>query len=567
MKRIRKISLLALVVSNTAVALGLTMLLHTWVPSITEAGPERFTLLFIMTSALVALITVISIAYAKITDPKVASAMSAAFDEAIGLRDQALSEHTIVSVAHTDGRIKEINQNFVKTFGYEFAEIVGQLPDILYDEDDENAKFYDIWAIVSKGGYWQGEQRLKAKNGNTVIVQTTIIPRFDKAGVHVDSISVRTDLTKARAEAASDGRNAVIEGLPDGVIVYDPDTFEIIYANKNCRKRLGWAQGDLEGKKMSDTFIKFDQGLFERYLAPLLNGEAKEVTIEVMHDQGPVEILTHYDTGPHGKPSLISVIRDITERKQAESLKLNSVSMVSHELRTPLTSIKGALRLIESGAVGELSPDISRMISVAHRNSDRLLEIVNDILALEKIDSGEMSFVNKQMDLRDLLQEAAEANAGYGEQFGVEYAVAAMDAPALVRADQSRLMQVMSNLMSNAAKFSPAGAKVDLYIEDRADAWRVCVADHGPGIPESAHKTLFDSFFQVEGTSEHSRPGTRLGLTISKKIIQRHGGTIAFDTQLGKGTIFYFELTKLDAGEADMLIEADGLEARDAAVA
>ncbi|RMA41238.1 PAS domain-containing sensor histidine kinase [Rhodophyticola porphyridii] len=567
MKRIRKISLMALVVSNTAVALGLTVLLHNWVPSITEAGPERFTLLFMVTSALVALITVISIAYAKITDPKVASAMSAAFDEAIGLRDQALSEHTIVSVASRDGRIKEVNQNFVKAFGYEIDEIVGQSPAILYGDNEDEPTYSDVWAIVSEAGYWQGEQHLKAKNGNIVIVQTTIIPRFDKSGVHVDSISIRTDLTKARAEAASDGRNAVIEGLPDGVIVYDPDSFEIIYANKNCRKRLGWQQGDLDGKKMSDTFTKFDHDLFERYLAPLLNGEEKEVTIEVMHDQGPVEILTHFDTGPHGKPSLISVIRDITERKQAESLKLNSVSMVSHELRTPLTSIKGALRLIESGAVGELSPDIRRMISVAHRNSDRLLEIVNDILALEKIDSGEMSFVNKQMDLRDLLQEAAEANAGYGEQFGVQYAVAAMDKPALVCGDQSRLMQVMSNLMSNAAKFSPPGADVDLYIEDRSDAWRVCVADHGPGIPESAHKTLFDSFFQVEGTSEHSRPGTGLGLTISKKIVQRHGGTIAFDTRLGKGTTFYFELTKLDAGEAGMLIEAEAVDARNTAVA
>ncbi|QBY01790.1 PAS domain-containing sensor histidine kinase [Rhodophyticola sp. CCM32] len=556
MKRIRKISLFALVLSNTAISLGLTMLFHTWLPALTEAGPERFILLFLLTSALVALITTVSIAYAKsvemteTSDPN----LYGAFEEAIDLRENALNEHTIVSMSHADGRFKEVNENFINAFGYEPDEILGQQPSILYSDDaDDHNSFDDVWEVVSQAKTWNGEQRLIAKDGRIITVQTTIIPRFDTAGVYIGSIAIRTDQTRARAEAAVEGRNAVIEGLPDGVIVYDPHTFKIIYVNRNGRTRLGWSSEDVEGRTMAETFDKFDNSLFQRYLAPLLNGEAKEVKIEVMHDAGPVEILTHFDTGPEGKPTLISVVRDIAERKQADQLKLNSVSMVSHELRTPLTSIKGALRLIESGALGELRPDILRMISVAHRNSDRLLAIVNDILALEKIDSGEMDFERETLDLRDLLHEAAESNAGYGEECGVQFVVGQMETPALVAADMPRLMQVMSNLMSNAAKFSPAGADVRLDIEDRAEAWRVCVADQGPGIPEAAHKTLFDSFFQVENTEEHSRPGTGLGLTISKKIIQRHGGTIAFETELGVGTVFYFELAKerADAAEAE----------------
>ena len=552
MKRIRKISLFALVLSNTAISLGLTMLFYSWVPAITASGSERFMLLFVVTSALVALITVVSIAYAKSTDPDYNWAFSGAYDEAIDLREQALNKHTIVSVAHADGRIKEINENFEKTFGYDAREVIGKLPSMLYGEFKDEASFREVFEVVSKGGAWQGEQCLITKDRRIVRVHTTIIPRFDKSGTHTDSISIRTDLTHARAEAASEGRNAVIEGLPDGVIVYDPETFEIIYVNKNGRKRLGWSTGEIEGKHMFDTFTKFDKGLFERYLAPLLNGDAKEVTIEVVHDQGPIEILTHIDAGPDGKPTLISVVRDITERKQSERLKLNSVSMVSHELRTPLTSIKGALRLIESGALGELGPEIARMISVAHRNSDRLLEIVNDILVLEKLDSGEMDFSQSTLDLRDLLREAAEANAGYGEECQVHFVVNDWGSAAEVHGDSARLMQVMSNLMSNAAKFSPAGADVKLYIQDCAGAWRVCVEDHGPGIPESAHKTLFDSFFQVEDVQEQSRPGTGLGLTISKKIIQRHGGRIAFETELGKGSVFYFELAKHSASQEDI---------------
>jgi signal transduction histidine kinase len=109
-------------------------------------------------------------------------------------------------------------------------------------------------------------------------------------------------------------------------------------------------------------------------------------------------------------------------------------------------------------------------------------------------------------------------------------------------------MQVLSNLMSNAAKFSPAGSTIALRVEDRGDIWRVCVQDSGPGIPEEARKTLFDSFTQVSGIDSKSHPGTGLGLAICREILARHGGHIAFETEIGKGSTFYFELEKEAAG-------------------
>ncbi len=543
MRQIKPLSLFALVLSNTTMALALTTLFYLWIPSMEGASFGRFLLLFALTSGLVAVITVMSIAYARSIDPKYARFMGI-WQEAIDLREQALSEHTIVSVAGPDGRITEVNQKFVDTFEFEPGEAIGQCPAVLYDNQHDNPAYREISEIVSNGGHWEGEQRLVSKSGRQIIVQTTIIPRFDKAGRHVDSVSIRTDLTRAREEGAQMGRNAVIERLPDGVIVYDPETFDIIYINKNGRKRLGWSNEEYSGRNMTDTFKVFDLDLFRRHLAPILTGEEKEVTIEVLHDTGPVEILTHMDEGADGRPNLISVVRDISERKEAERLKLSSVSTVSHELRTPLTSIKGALRLIESGVLGQLPAEIEKMVSVAHRNSDRLLDLVNDILSLQKLESGEMAFNLDTVNLGDLLDEAAEANAGYGEEFKVSFDVTKPDLPAYVSADATRLMQVLSNLMSNASKFSPPGGSVQLYVEDHGAAWRVCVKDDGPGIPVAARKTIFDSFFQVEDTAEHSRPGTGLGLTISKKIIQRHNGKISFDTELGKGTTFYFDLKK-----------------------
>jgi signal transduction histidine kinase len=241
------------------------------------------------------------------------------------------------------------------------------------------------------------------------------------------------------------------------------------------------------------------------------------------------------------------VVRDISERRRAEEAKLNSVSTVSHELRTPLTSIKGALRLLESGVVGELTPEIARVVGVASRNSERLLAIVNDILVLQKLASGEMPFTRRAIDLRDLLLEAVEANAAFAEDCEVRFVLRPAPQPALVSADPDRLMQVMTNLMSNAAKFSPAGSHVELFIEDRGDAWRVAVRDEGPGIPEAARATLFDSFTQVAGVRSAKHPGTGLGLTICRKIVQMHGGVIAFDTEVGKGTTFHFEIEKAAA--------------------
>ncbi len=543
MRQIKALSLFTLVLSNTAMALGLTMLFYLWVPSMADASVGRFLTLFALTSALVAVITVISIAYAHTLDPKTAKSVKV-WQEAIDLREQALNEHTIVSVSDAEGRITEVNPKFVETFEYDPEEIIGKTPEFLYASRHTDGDQDPATETASVGGHWYGEERMISKSGRPIIVQTSVIPRFDKAGRHLDSVTIRTDMTRAHEEGAQLGRNAVIERLPDGVIVYEPETFEIIYINKNGRKRLGWSYTEIEGKNMTDTFKVFDHALFKKHLAPILNGEEKEVTIEVFHDTGPVEILTHMDTGADGRPNLISVVRDISERKEAERLKLSSVSTVSHELRTPLTSIKGALRLIESGALGQLPPEIERMVSVAHRNSDRLLDLVNDILSLQKLESGEMTFNVDVINLVDLLQEAGEANAGYGEQFDVSFSVIRPLRPAFVSADATRLMQVMSNLMSNAAKFSPAGGTVQMYIEDRPGSWRVCVKDDGPGIPLAARKTIFDSFFQVENTEEHSRPGTGLGLTISKKIIQRHGGKISFHTELGKGTTFYFDLKK-----------------------
>ncbi|WP_439523307.1 PAS domain-containing sensor histidine kinase [Marivita sp.] len=463
---------------------------------------------------------------------------------AITLHERALEEHTIVSLTDRNGNISAINQKFTDTFGYESHEIIGKTPRILYGSDVDQKAYDNILMTIMDGKVWSGCQRLRDKFGKNVIVQTTIFPKLDEYGNINHLVSIRTDVSAVLADSEEQGRKAVLEALPDGVFIYDPDTFKLSYANKTFRLRTGWTDDDLHAKSIMSLFGESDLHLFKRYIDPLLKGEVPIVVFEFEHQTGPVEVLTHLVEDVDGKRNLVSVVRDISERKQAEQLKLSSVSTVSHELRTPLTSIKGALRLLESGVMGELSPDVSRLIGVAHRNSERLLAIVNDILTLEKLQSGDLGISTQDVDLRDILNEAAEANAPYANECKVAFVVETPNEAALAKADPDRLIQVMSNLMSNAAKLSPEGADVTLRLIDRGDTWRICIEDRGPGIPEDARDTLFDSFIQVENRQSKAFPSTGLGLTICREIVQRHGGWIAFDTEVGQGTTFYFELEK-----------------------
>lgn len=239
--------------------------------------------------------------------------------------------------------------------------------------------------------------------------------------------------------------------------------------------------------------------------------------------------------------------RDITERTRIERLKDEFVSMVSHELRTPLTSIRGSLGLILGGVAGEL-PDQARMLlDIAYKNSERLITLINDILDVEKIESGRIDFNLQALELTPLLTQAIATHQTYGEQFQVQF-VLTEAVPCQVKADPDRLMQVLANLLSNAAKFSPAGSTVEVsaqYLTIDPPWVRVAVRDHGPGIPPEFMSRIFQKFAQADSSNTRQKGGTGLGLSISKAIVERLGGRIGFETAPNEGTTFYFDLPLL----------------------
>ncbi len=231
----------------------------------------------------------------------------------------------------------------------------------------------------------------------------------------------------------------------------------------------------------------------------------------------------------------------------AYKVKSEFVSTVSHELRTPLTSIKGSLELLESGALGTVPSTMQPIISIAAKNSRRLANLINDILDLQKMESGEANYSFAPLNVHDLLQDAVDATLGYADTLGIRLEA---DLPEMrdvyISGDESRLMQVMANIISNAIKFSNENGLVTVSFRLHGDKVRISVRDNGIGIPENARHKVFGQFSQIDSSDQRSVGGTGLGMNISKRIVERLGGVIDYTSELGKGTTFFIEFDELE---------------------
>src|SRR5687767_3661772 len=232
---------------------------------------------------------------------------------------------------------------------------------------------------------------------------------------------------------------------------------------------------------------------------------------------------------------------DILQLREYEQLKSDFVSTVSHELRTPLTSMRGALGLVLSGAAGPLSAQGQELLRIANQNTERLIRLINDILDVEKIESGSITVRRDRCDLRSAVETTIAGVHGYAMEHRVRVTLRATQTTEVI-GDQDRLIQVFTNLLSNAIKFSPAGGEVIVTIEVEGDVARVSVRDQGPGIPAEFQARIFGKFQQAESSSSRRHGGTGLGLAIARAIVERHEGHLRFETAPGAGTTFIVEL-------------------------
>jgi PAS domain S-box-containing protein len=239
----------------------------------------------------------------------------------------------------------------------------------------------------------------------------------------------------------------------------------------------------------------------------------------------------------HGRPagSVLS-FRDISQRQAKERQKNEFISTVSHELRTPLTSIRGALGLLSSGVLGPVNAKASKLLHIALNNSDRLVRLINDILDLERIQSGREPLAFRSVQLDEVVRQAIEGMSPVADQAGVH--LVHDSNPVLILADPDHLLQVLTNLLSNAVKFSPRGAEVSVTLSSGAEGVTLSVIDSGRGIPANKLETIFGRFQQVEPADAKLKGGSGLGLAISRTIVEQHSGRIWAERNDGPGCTF-----------------------------
>lgn len=290
------------------------------------------------------------------------------------------------------------------------------------------------------------------------------------------------------------------------------------------------------------TETKSDETIGDFREAMASTGDGREVPIEMSISR--VEV--------HDRRLFTFIIHDVTARRKIERMKAEFISTVSHELRTPLTSIKGALGIILSGNLGEISIKIEDLLLVAKRNVDRLTRLVNDILDIDKLEYNHMQFIVGEHAVYPLLQQAVEQHQGYASRYSIRLLLESADEntrPLTAMLDTDRFLQVMSNLLSNAIKFSYANGLVSVRMTQEKEQLRIAVIDEGQGIPDEFRSRIFQKFAQADSSDTRHRDGTGLGLSITKVIVDRLGGSIDYESTPGKGTIFYviLPLTRSEA--------------------
>ena len=235
----------------------------------------------------------------------------------------------------------------------------------------------------------------------------------------------------------------------------------------------------------------------------------------------------------------------------SSKMKDNFMIVVSHELRTPLTSIIGGISLFKAKFSEGLDEGANKLVNIAHRNSERLLGLVNDILDAQSLSEGKIELKKETMDLNAVISATVEECEVYASELSVKYSFANPDTEMLVDADEARISQVISNLLSNAAKFSHAGGVVDISARQAGPWIRVEVTDHGTGMLQADQANLFSRFHQINPGTTTARKSSGLGLSITKNLVEMHGGKVGVVSVKDQGSTFWFTLPALEVNGSE----------------
>lgn len=482
--------------------------------------------------------------------------------------NQAILDNSIYMIISVDtkGIIQTFNKQAEALTGYSAKEVIGKTTPMIFhdiDEVEQRAKEltkelgkpitgFDVFTSkASMGEFEENEWTYIRKDGSRFPVLLVPTAIRDENGNITGYFGILRDVSDRRRLQLALEQNekrfrTLVDNALDSVITID-NTGVIHSSSKSSENIFKYTPSELIGcsirqlvdEKDADSIMSFlatDQSQFKGIRREITCLRRKDIpfSAEVSINKMTID----------GNPWYLWITRDITERKKLDLMKQEFISTVSHELRTPLTSIKGALGLITSGKSGEIPQQAHKLLDIALRNSDRLVTLINDILDIEKIETGNLIYNLDKHDVITLVKSSIEINNPMAEQNGIKLVLQSDYSKLIAIVDPDRFIQVITNLLSNAIKYSAKGEEVLVKITKMNDTIRVSIIDKGPGIPSKFHSRIFQKFAQVDSSDKRQKSSTGLGLNISKSIIEKFGGTIGYNSQEGKGSTFFVELAE-----------------------
>ncbi|WP_136069349.1 PAS domain S-box protein [Modicisalibacter radicis] len=475
---------------------------------------------------------------------------------------------TEVAIIATDpsGVITLFNTGAERLLGYASDEVVGHytpltfhLPEEIERHAAELSERYGVpvsdfevfTARALRGEPESGDWTYVERDGGHRQVRLVISAILDYAGLIDGFLGVAIDRSQLQAmeqelKIREEQFRTAFDTAPQGMALVSLEG-QFLEVNRTLCTMWGYERDELLATDFQTLTHPDDLASDLDLVGQLIRGEIPQYQLlkrYFTHDEsmfwGLLSVSLVRDSAQHPR-YFVAQIQDVTEQRQLDRLKSEFVAVVSHELRTPLTSIKGALSLVNNGVLGEVPSTMSEMLSVAERNTERLGHLVNDLLDWEKLAAEQLAFDFRTHDLHTLLEDGLASNHGYAESYGVQLVLVG-DANVKVEVDSLRFGQVLANLLSNAIKFSPLGERVTVSYGVVSERVVVEVSDHGPGVPEAFQGRLFQHFAQAEGGNTRRQGGTGLGLAISKQLVEHMDGNIGFDSTIGEGTRFWFDL-------------------------
>ena len=463
-------------------------------------------------------------------------------------REKAIADYALDLICAIDkqGNFQAISPVSRRMWGYAPWELVRRhISMVLPDEEVAHVEQLLTGARSSTGGV-SFETKIRCRDGSIMDMLWSIEWSTTEEAV----FCVAQDITlRKQAEdklKASEARmRAIVDNMPVGIFSVTKEGF-IESANPSAETMMQRPASELQGLSIKDLFTRAMEqieGDFMHQLSQKTAGRAFRLEVD-RHDGsrfGAEMAMSDYQ-GLEGLRYLV-VVEDVTERLEVERLKNEFLAMVSHDLRTPLTSVQAFFHMLTAGVYGQFTEQGIKKLGAAERNVERLLRLVNDLLDIEKLESGAVELNTDAVELAGVLERSVEAVRSFAESGSVMLESASP--PLKVNVDAERIVQVLVNLLSNAIKYSPAGGKVTVGVDDGNSGFvTVRVTDEGPGIPELHRRSIFERFKQIKDTDAVYKKGSGLGLAIAQQIVRVHGGEIGVDSEEGKGSSFWFTLPR-----------------------